>query len=114
MKKMVLLSILVLMGLVFLASCGKPNENQAWLIGRWKAVDHAEVIEFLRDGKFTSQGTGAGFVTGKYTFIDNERIRIQIAGRKANVVKISFPEAGYLDVFFDPNEPQSKQTYRRL
>ena len=50
------------------------------LVGKWKEVDRAEILEFFQDGKVTAT-EGTQSMDGKYSFLDMNTIKIKWGGK---------------------------------
>lgn len=70
----VILEVLILIGLV---GCGKSKEKT--IVGKWKEVGGTQTIEFFKDGTVTVVDKGEPPLPGDYRFLDDNRIRMNLA-----------------------------------
>ncbi len=70
----VILEVLILVGLV---GCGKSKEKT--IVGKWKEVGGTQTIEFFKDGTVTVVDKGEPTLPGDYRFLDDNRIRMNLA-----------------------------------
>ena len=73
-----LISLAVLLSFLFLVGCSKQKN----IVGKWQDVKRAETMEFFPDGTVAAKAGGMS-MAGKYTFLDNERIKIELGGMAA-------------------------------
>ena len=72
-------SLLILCGLLQFIGCS----NQKGIVGKWQQVEGTETIEFLKDGSFVVEKGGRPMGGGKYTVVDDNRIKIEPSGMMA-------------------------------
>ncbi len=68
--------IVILVVLLAASACGGPRRS---IIGKWDQVGGGETLEFYTDGTVVATGVGMT-ISGTYTFIDDEHIRIDLSG----------------------------------
>ena len=74
--KSINISIIAIALLATTMGCGGAESQ---IVGKWQMVDSPEMWEFYSDGTLTSSG-GLIPMGGNYSFIDNDRIRIEFGG----------------------------------
>ena len=74
--------VAVLLGAV--ASCGSTPAHA--IVGKWKQVDGQEVLEFFKDGTLTTTYDNS---VETYRFLDENRMRVEGAGKPAMVLTVS-------------------------
>ena len=82
MRRVGLTLVAVLLGT--LASCSsKPADA---IVGKWKQVDGEEVLEFFKDGTLTTTYDNS---VETYRFVDENRMRVEGAGKPTMVLTVS-------------------------
>ncbi len=68
----------IILFILLIASCASKPENL--IIGKWEDVKDKTTIEFLKDGTCILVERKQQAVVGKYNFIDNNRLKVDIYG----------------------------------
>lgn len=107
--KNLLLSSVILLSLLHLTACsGQKN-----IVGKWQDVQGTESMEFFKDGTVTAKAGGMS-LGGKYSFVDDERIKIELGGMGAlagpTIAKVAI--SGNELTLTDENDKPTK--YRRV
>ncbi|MBP7274822.1 MAG: hypothetical protein KBA51_01305 [Kiritimatiellae bacterium] len=61
-------------------SCSSKQEDA--IAGKWSKIGDTEKMEFFKDGTITI-ATKSENLVGKYSFIDKDRIRVELGGVRA-------------------------------
>ena len=61
-----------------LVSCSPKLEDA--VVGKWSMVGGTERMELLKDGTIIFYGHLGDSVSGKYTFVDRDRMRVVVGG----------------------------------
>jgi hypothetical protein len=77
MKRVIQITVVVLATLIA-GACSFKSQNP--IVGKWKAVDNAQTIEFTKEGSLSFSGEGRS-LSGNYKLIDEGRVQIDIGGR---------------------------------
>lgn len=77
--KKIIVSLFIMCGLLQFIGCS----NQKEIIGKWQQVGGTETIEFLRDGTFVVENGGHPMGGGKYSIVDDARLKIEPSGMMA-------------------------------
>jgi uncharacterized protein (TIGR03066 family) len=79
-------SMLCLVGLALccLVSACTPQGAKE-IVGKWKAKDSSETMEFRSDGKMV-MGEGEDKMTGKYKLVSRERLKMELDGALGKLV----------------------------
>lgn len=73
---MITVAIVAATLLATMVGCG-GTESQ--IIGKWQGIDSSETIEFFKDGTLMTGGSPLS-MGGVYSFVDQNRIRIEFGG----------------------------------
>ncbi len=65
--------------LSLLAACSSTTENA--IVGKWNGIGRTEKMELLKDGTLID-----GSATGKYAFVDKDRIKVEMGNPRAPMV----------------------------
>lgn len=60
-----------------LVSCSSKQEDA--IVGKWSEISGTEKMELFKDGTITVADKGMN-MGGKYTFVDKDRIRVELGG----------------------------------
>ena len=60
-----------------LVSCSSKPEDA--IVGKWSEIDGTEKMELFKDGTITMADKGRN-MGGKYTFVDKDRIKLELGG----------------------------------
>ena len=63
--------------LTLLVSCSSKPEDA--IIGKWSEIDGDRTMELFKDGTITVADTPMN-MAGKYTFVDRDRIKVELGG----------------------------------
>jgi len=77
MTKRVIQSSIVVLVALFAFACSYKSQKQ--IVGKWKDVDKAEIVEFSKGGSLSVLTKGAS-LEGNYKFIDEGRVQIELKG----------------------------------
>ena len=76
--------------LTLLASCSPKPEDA--IVGKWSEIDGDRTMELFKDGTITVADTPMN-MAGKYSFVDKDRIKVELGGLGAlagpNVVTVA-------------------------
>lgn len=73
-------AILILILLFLLLSIGCLRQKS--IVGKWQPTSGTETMEFFKDGTVATEG-GPMALTGKYTILDEKRLKIEFGGMGA-------------------------------
>jgi hypothetical protein len=84
---------LLVLNVVMLSACIQKPETA--IIGKWEAVGLHETIEFFKEGTVIMDSEERSIsVVGKYKFVDDDTIRIDLGGLEAlagpTIFKVTF------------------------
>ncbi len=100
--------IVVLIVLLHLVSC---SGTRSGIIGKWQEVDGPETVEFFKDGTIKGIAYNGTVVQGKYTFVENDRIKVEFGREEA--VEFKFTISGNeMILFLQPNNRAT--SFRRV
>ena len=70
------MAVVILFGSIHFISC---STTQSAIVGRWQQTNGGDVMEFFKDGTMSVQSGGMN-LGGKYTFVENQRVKIELGG----------------------------------
>jgi hypothetical protein len=97
--------------LVLLLCCASAPS----LVGMWRQIGKKATLEFSRDGSFNAVDNEGMAVSGKYTVLENSKVKFEIlhSGSSAEVIILNVSVKG--DVLtVDDERPGQEERYRRL
>jgi hypothetical protein len=68
-------TLVVLVSALLFVSCSLKSS----IVGKWQEIGGSETIEFFKDGTISLTSHGIS-LNGKYTFIEDDRIKVEFGG----------------------------------
>lgn len=77
--------IVILFGIILCIFSCTSNPEDA-IVGKWQQIDGTETVEFFKEGTITIDPDDMPSMSGNYSFIDKDRIKIELGGRVGSIV----------------------------
>ncbi|MEO5722026.1 MAG: hypothetical protein ABIR71_11210 [Chthoniobacterales bacterium] len=76
---------------LLLASAAFAGGLKKEIVGKWADADGVESIEYKADGTFTETMAGGDVIEGKYTFPDDQSIKVEFEGPMSAAGAVASP-----------------------
>jgi hypothetical protein len=83
-KRVIQISVVVLATMIVFA-CSFKSQNP--IVGKWKDVEKAEIVEFTKEGSLLVSANGFS-MSGNYKVVDEGRIQVELTGLGTEIVSV--------------------------
>lgn len=106
--------IVILFGIILCVFSCTSNPEDA-IVGKWQEIDGTETMELFKEGTLTIVPDDMPSMSGNYSFIDKDRMKIELDGRVGSMVGSMVLKVQITRNELTTTDPKGKpQKYRRV